>query len=221
MVKNRPQILESELSPPLQQRKIWHFVGKLLDQKRACAICAKAGRKRKEGQGCTFKTLYACEQVWHSFVSPNAGWKVLLRWMAQLNFVEIRRHNFSFIACILAIFIIMQSCLLRSTSLVDHCSQMNPTDFSQGARAQIFAKWCTPWYKILTFITDKVDHLSFQKWMLDLPKLLHNILRGSFIGTLSGKRMFHFYRPWYSTLGLYTLRKWYFYHSFGKKPMNT
>ena len=63
MVKNGPQILESELSPPLQQSKICrHFVGKLEDQKRACVMCPKAGRRRKEGQGCTFKTLYAREQ---------------------------------------------------------------------------------------------------------------------------------------------------------------
>lgn len=63
MVKNGPQILESELSPPLQQSKICrHSVGKLEDQKRACAMCPKAGRRRQEGQGCTFKTLYAREQ---------------------------------------------------------------------------------------------------------------------------------------------------------------
>lgn len=30
--------------------------------KKACAMCAKAGRKRKEGQGRTFETSYACEQ---------------------------------------------------------------------------------------------------------------------------------------------------------------
>ena len=66
--------------------------------------------------------------VWCPFVSPNAGRKVFLWWMAQLNLVEIQRQNFSFILYILAIFIIMQSCLLHSTSLVDHCLQMNTTD---------------------------------------------------------------------------------------------
>ena len=39
-----------------------HFLGKLEGRKRACAMCAKAGRKRKEGQGRTYKTSYACEQ---------------------------------------------------------------------------------------------------------------------------------------------------------------
>ena len=39
-----------------------HFLGKLEGRKRACAMCSKAGRKRKEGQGRTFETLYACEQ---------------------------------------------------------------------------------------------------------------------------------------------------------------
>ena len=38
-----------------------HFLGKLEGRKRGCAMCAKAGRKRKEGQGRTFET-YACEQ---------------------------------------------------------------------------------------------------------------------------------------------------------------
>ena len=39
-----------------------HFLRKLEGRKRACAMCAKAGRKRKEGQGRTFETSYACEQ---------------------------------------------------------------------------------------------------------------------------------------------------------------
>ena len=38
------------------------FLGKLESGKRACAVCSKAGRKRKEGQGRTFETSYACEQ---------------------------------------------------------------------------------------------------------------------------------------------------------------
>ena len=55
MVTNGPQILENVLSPPL------HFLGKLEDRKRACAMCAKAGRKCNEGQGRTFEKSYACE----------------------------------------------------------------------------------------------------------------------------------------------------------------
>ena len=39
-----------------------HFLGKLEGRKKACAMCSKAGRKRKEGQGRTFETSYACEQ---------------------------------------------------------------------------------------------------------------------------------------------------------------
>ena len=38
-----------------------HFLGKMEGIKRACAMCASAGRKRKEG-GCTFNTSYGCEQ---------------------------------------------------------------------------------------------------------------------------------------------------------------
>ena len=56
--------------------------------------------------------------VWRSFVSPNAGWKVLLWWMAQLNFAEIKGQNFSFIVYILTISIIMQSCCENDCMLV-------------------------------------------------------------------------------------------------------
>ena len=38
-----------------------HFLGKMEGSKRACAMCASAGRKRKEG-GRTFETSYGCEQ---------------------------------------------------------------------------------------------------------------------------------------------------------------
>ena len=37
-----------------------HFLGKLEGRKKACAMCAKVGRKRNEGR--TFETSYACEQ---------------------------------------------------------------------------------------------------------------------------------------------------------------
>ena len=40
-----------------------HFLGKLEGRKKACATCAKAGRKRKEGQGRTFKTSYHVNSV--------------------------------------------------------------------------------------------------------------------------------------------------------------
>ena len=63
MDTNDPQTLESVLSPPLQQENLrGQFLGKLEGRKRACAMCAKAGRKRKEGQGRTFETSYTCEQ---------------------------------------------------------------------------------------------------------------------------------------------------------------
>ena len=39
-----------------------HFLGQMDGTKRACAMCAKRGRKRNEGRGCTFETTYACEQ---------------------------------------------------------------------------------------------------------------------------------------------------------------
>ena len=38
-----------------------HFLGKMEGRKRACSMCARVGRKCKEG-GCTFKTSYGCEQ---------------------------------------------------------------------------------------------------------------------------------------------------------------
>ena len=37
-----------------------HFLGKLQGRKKACAMCAKAGRKRSEGR--TFETSFGCEQ---------------------------------------------------------------------------------------------------------------------------------------------------------------
>lgn len=39
-----------------------HFLGQMDGTKRACAMCAKHGRKQNEGHGCTFETTYACEQ---------------------------------------------------------------------------------------------------------------------------------------------------------------
>ena len=55
-----------------------HFLGKSEGRKRACAMCAKAGRKRKEGQGRTFKTSYACEQCGVPLCRQMRGEKVLL-----------------------------------------------------------------------------------------------------------------------------------------------
>lgn len=39
-----------------------HFLGQMDGTKRACAMCAKRGRKQNEGCGCNFETTYACEQ---------------------------------------------------------------------------------------------------------------------------------------------------------------
>ena len=48
-----------------------HFLGKIQGRKKACAMCAKAGRKRPEGR--TFETLYACEQCGVSLCRQMRG----------------------------------------------------------------------------------------------------------------------------------------------------
>ena len=104
-----------------------HFLGKLEGQKRACAMCAKAGRKRKEGQDCTFETSYACEQCGVPLCHGVKG-------LALLNQTkEAERFLYCIIISLLfllqcSLFMKMIACSLHSASLVDHCLQMNTTD---------------------------------------------------------------------------------------------
>ena len=64
-------------------------------EKRLCHVCK--GWKKTQRRPRPHLRNIRMWTVWRSFVSPNVGWKVLLWWMAQLDFVEMKRPNFSFI----------------------------------------------------------------------------------------------------------------------------